>query len=286
MKAGLWKGKYAAVNHHEYFAEGVQSWFDDNRENDHDHNHVNTRALNCSNTIPGLAAICREVFGDTESKYTKPATRLTGHLAGYDPAKAPTFVWPERLDEGEGRDPRARRRTRDRQRRTAARDARRSPAGRVHIQHGTAHQEKQAATARALELLKAQLDEIIRVVPAPAVAELQKVPLYFSPEYPQARRRAPSIIPTPAGCATTGAIRRWQKASSSPTSATSKPRRAACRTSRCTNSRTPITTACCRRFRQRGDQGRLRKGESRRQVTTASSARIPRAASAWTAPTR
>ncbi len=44
MKAGLWKGKYASVNHHEYFAEGVQSWFDNNRENDHDHNHVNTRA--------------------------------------------------------------------------------------------------------------------------------------------------------------------------------------------------------------------------------------------------
>ena len=43
MAAGLWKGKYASVNHHEYFAEGVQSWFDNNRENDHDHNHVNTR---------------------------------------------------------------------------------------------------------------------------------------------------------------------------------------------------------------------------------------------------
>ena len=28
MAAGLWKGKYASVNHHEYFAEGVQSWFE------------------------------------------------------------------------------------------------------------------------------------------------------------------------------------------------------------------------------------------------------------------
>jgi len=96
MKAGLWKGKYAAVNHHEYFAEGVQSWFDDNRENDHDHNHVNTRA-ELLEYDPGLAAICREVFGDTEIKYTKPATRLHGHMAGYDPSKAPTFTWPERL---------------------------------------------------------------------------------------------------------------------------------------------------------------------------------------------
>ncbi len=96
MKAGLWKGKYASVNHHEYFAEGVQSWFDDNRENDHDHNHVNTRAELLAYDA-GLAAMCREVFGDTMLKYTKPATRLTGHMAGYDPAKAPTFVWPERL---------------------------------------------------------------------------------------------------------------------------------------------------------------------------------------------
>ena len=98
MTAGLWKGKYAAVNHHEYFAEGVQSWFDDNRENDHDHNHVNTRA-ELIKYDTGLAALCREVFGDTVLKYTKPATRLTGHLEGYDPATAPKFVWPDRLQQ-------------------------------------------------------------------------------------------------------------------------------------------------------------------------------------------
>jgi hypothetical protein len=46
---------------------------------------------------PGLAAFCREVFGDTVLKYTKPATRLSGHLAGYDPACAPKFAWPPRL---------------------------------------------------------------------------------------------------------------------------------------------------------------------------------------------
>ena len=96
MKAGLWKGKYAAVNHYEYWAEGVQSWFDNNRINDHDHNHVNTRAL-LVEYDPGLAAFCREVFGDTVLKYTKPPTRLTDHLTGYDPSKSPTFVWPEHL---------------------------------------------------------------------------------------------------------------------------------------------------------------------------------------------
>ena len=64
MAAGLWQGKYASVNHHEYFAEGVQSWFNNNRENDHDHNHVNTRK-ELLDYDPGLARICREVFGDT-----------------------------------------------------------------------------------------------------------------------------------------------------------------------------------------------------------------------------
>lgn len=98
MDEGLWKGKYASVNHHEYFAEGVQSWFDNNRENDHDHNHVNTRA-ELVEYDQGLADLCREVFGDTELKYTKPATRLKDHLEGYDPSTAPKFVWPERLAE-------------------------------------------------------------------------------------------------------------------------------------------------------------------------------------------
>ena len=97
MRDGLWKGKYASVNHHEYFAEGVQCWFDNNRVNDHDHNHVHLRS-ELVDYDPRLAALCKEVFGDTELRYTKPATRLTGHLAGYDPATAPRFRWPERLE--------------------------------------------------------------------------------------------------------------------------------------------------------------------------------------------
>ncbi|MDI9641703.1 hypothetical protein QPK87_17970 [Kamptonema cortianum] len=99
MSKGLWKGKYAATNHHEYFAEGVQSWFDNNREPDNDHNHVNTRA-ELLDYDPGLAEICREVFGETELTYTKPVTRLHDHLLGYDPSKAPTFKWREKLGIG------------------------------------------------------------------------------------------------------------------------------------------------------------------------------------------
>lgn len=98
MKAGLWEGKYASVNHAEYFAEGVQSWFDKNRKPDHDHNQVDTRK-ELKECDPGLAAICEEVFGDTELVYTKPTTRLRDHLKGYDSSKAPQFVWPERIME-------------------------------------------------------------------------------------------------------------------------------------------------------------------------------------------
>ena len=96
MKEGLWKGKYAATNHAEYWAEGVQSWFDNNREDDHDHNHVDTRR-ELQEYDPRLAALCEEVFGKTKLVYTKPQTRLKDHLEGYDPKTAPKFRWPDRL---------------------------------------------------------------------------------------------------------------------------------------------------------------------------------------------
>ncbi|QDT99091.1 hypothetical protein [Gimesia aquarii] len=96
MKAGLWKGKYPSVNRMEYFAEGVQSWFNNNRENDLDHNHVNTREELVAYD-PDLAALCKEVFGETKLVYSKPLLRLKDHLEGYDPVKAKHFKWPERL---------------------------------------------------------------------------------------------------------------------------------------------------------------------------------------------
>lgn len=46
------------------------------------------------------------------------------------------------------------------------------------------------ATDRALELLTVQLQEIVRVVPEPAVARLRQVPLWLSPEYPGVQPRA------------------------------------------------------------------------------------------------
>lgn len=98
MSADLWHGKYASTNKNEYFAEGVQSWFDNNRPPDHDHNHVDTRA-ELKEYDPRLTALCEEVFGETELVYTKPTTRLTGHLKGYNPKTAPTFQFPPDLEE-------------------------------------------------------------------------------------------------------------------------------------------------------------------------------------------
>jgi hypothetical protein len=98
-RAGLWRNKYAGSNISEYWAEGVQSWFDTNRENDAEHNHVNTRA-EIKAYDPRLSALLLEVFGDGEWRYQHPAKRTSAspHLAGYDRAKAPTFAWPERLN--------------------------------------------------------------------------------------------------------------------------------------------------------------------------------------------
>jgi len=94
---GLWKGTYAASNRHEYWAEGVQSWFDDNRENDALHNHVNTRK-ELKVYDARLAQLCEEVFGDRPWRYQKPGLRELKdreHLASLDPASMPRFRWRE-----------------------------------------------------------------------------------------------------------------------------------------------------------------------------------------------
>ncbi len=98
-RRGLWKGTYAGSNREEYWAEAVQSWFDDNRENDALHNHVNTRAELRAHD-PAVARLCEEVFGDRPWRYRKPALREAAnrrHLGGFDAAKAPRFRWRDEL---------------------------------------------------------------------------------------------------------------------------------------------------------------------------------------------
>jgi cyclophilin family peptidyl-prolyl cis-trans isomerase len=95
MEAGLWRRTYAATDVEEYWAEGVQNWFDNNRQNDAQHNAVNTR-VELKEYDPALAALCAEVFGEIPWRYAKPMDRPESeraHLAGFDPAKSPRFRW-------------------------------------------------------------------------------------------------------------------------------------------------------------------------------------------------
>ena len=99
MQKGLWQGTYASLNKNEYWAEGVQSYFDTNRENDNEHNYVNTR-IELQEYDPELATMIVEVFGDSDWRYTPPATRTNlPHLQGFNPEHSPTFEWPPELAE-------------------------------------------------------------------------------------------------------------------------------------------------------------------------------------------
>ncbi len=68
MKNGLWQNTYAGKDANEYWAEGVQAWY--NAANYADppngvHNHVNRRDV-LKQYDPALAALIEEVFGDAE----------------------------------------------------------------------------------------------------------------------------------------------------------------------------------------------------------------------------
>ncbi|MDG1854542.1 MAG: hypothetical protein P8I97_10300 [Verrucomicrobiales bacterium] len=80
---------YASRNHAEYWAEGVQCWYDTNRTMDHDHNHIHTRE-GIKGYDPGLAKVCEEVLGNDPWRFISPRKRAgKGHLKGFDPANAP-----------------------------------------------------------------------------------------------------------------------------------------------------------------------------------------------------
>jgi len=98
IEKGLWKGTYAATNEMEYWAEGVQSWYGSNRQNDFEHNHVNTRK-ELQAYDPALAKLIEEVFGPRKWVYKKPSKRnpASAHMKGFDLAEEPAFSWPQRL---------------------------------------------------------------------------------------------------------------------------------------------------------------------------------------------
>ena len=97
MKKGLWKGTYASTNKEEYWAEGTQSWFNANRENDAQHNHVSKREI-LKDYDPELATLLTEIYGDTDWRYTTTLTRSDlPHLQGFNPDNSPKFEWPAEL---------------------------------------------------------------------------------------------------------------------------------------------------------------------------------------------
>src|SRR5947207_1058739 len=70
IEAGLWKGTYAATNHSEYWAEGVQSYYDCNAPPNASHNDVNTRER-LAKYDPDLFDLIDETFGKNPWRYVR-----------------------------------------------------------------------------------------------------------------------------------------------------------------------------------------------------------------------
>jgi hypothetical protein len=89
---------YAGKNRAEYWAEGVQSWYNTNRTMDHDHNHIHTREQ-LKAYDPGLAKLCAEVLGENDWRFVSPRKRAgRGHLRTFDPTRAPKIVDPVHIE--------------------------------------------------------------------------------------------------------------------------------------------------------------------------------------------
>ena len=97
IKFGGPKECYAHKNRAEYWAEGVQCWYDTNRTMDHDHNHIHTRKQ-LKTYDPHLAKLCQDVLGDSPWRFVSPRRRAgKGHLKDFDPANSPQVVDPEHI---------------------------------------------------------------------------------------------------------------------------------------------------------------------------------------------
>lgn len=104
--AGRFRG-YGMNNFGEFWAEGVQSWFNCNRSGGLEAvgpegerlSHINTRE-ELRTHLPAMAKLLDETFRQNPWVYVPVLKRLDEpHLRGYDPAKAPTFRWPPKVIE-------------------------------------------------------------------------------------------------------------------------------------------------------------------------------------------
>ena len=84
IAAGRWKGEYASTNVDEYWAVGTQFWFNSNKVATFDGRVVLSDA-DLARYDPSLAAVLREVYGDThhltaDPNYLSPARVPSGPL--------------------------------------------------------------------------------------------------------------------------------------------------------------------------------------------------------------
>ena len=119
-KSGRFRG-YAISGPSEFWAEGVQAWFNCNGtirpksgggqssfevigpQGEHVC-HIATREQLKTHT-PEYATLLDQTFGHNEWVYVPVAQRLDEpHLRGFDPAKAPVFRWPPEVIEGYNRE--------------------------------------------------------------------------------------------------------------------------------------------------------------------------------------
>ncbi len=94
VDGGLWKGTYAATNPDEYWAEGVQCWFDCNQPRpDKSHNGIWDRK-GLQRHDPRLHDLIGATFPERRWKWIPSAKRLgVEHLAGWDPRSSKPFRW-------------------------------------------------------------------------------------------------------------------------------------------------------------------------------------------------
>jgi len=103
-ETGRFRG-YGLTSFGEFFAEGVQSWLNCNRAGGLEVLDGKGKLLCRIHTrkqvrehMPELAAFLDEIFRKSAWTYVPVLQRLgQPHLKGYDPAKAPTFVWPQKV---------------------------------------------------------------------------------------------------------------------------------------------------------------------------------------------
>jgi alpha-glucosidase len=89
---GLWKNTYAATNHSEYWAEGVQSYYDCNNPPNASHNDVNTREK-LAKYDPDLFALIDDTFRQNSWRYVRYDKRFPGR-----PQKEPAVPDPQKCE--------------------------------------------------------------------------------------------------------------------------------------------------------------------------------------------